>query len=211
MRFKCFDNSKKLIEFAHKFIIDERLPSLQKDVNACLKEHCPFPALLYCFSTIDLLGAVYPGFAAESSNTRGNFKQYACKFMENGNQRPKHEKYSNECVDLIQDIFRHKIVHLAQPRIVIKNKDRLIVWRYEYPESLNHLKLEYIGKKRRVIRNLTPYAIFYDHIFTISITQFVSDIIESVSRDRDGYLATLDSGYKNMQPNFDTAIKEIYS
>ena len=39
--------------------------------------------------------------------------------MENGNQRPKREKYSNECVDHIQDMFRHKIVHLAQPRLVI--------------------------------------------------------------------------------------------
>ena len=43
------------------------------------------------------------------------------------------------------------------------------------------------------------------------VTQFVSDITDSVSRDRDGYLAKLESDYKNLRTNFDTAIKEIYS
>lgn len=209
MKFKCFNSSDNLTEFAYRFIIEERLPSLQKDVNVCLNEDCAFPALLYCFSTIDLLGALYTGFAAESSKTRGNFKEYMCKFMKNGSQRS-HEKYSDEHADLVQEIFRHKIVHLAQPRLVINKNGRSIGWRYEYPETLNHLKLECIGKSRQVTRILTPYAICYDHIFTISITQFMFDIVDSVLRDPDGYLAKLNSNYKSTQTKFDNAIKEVY-
>jgi hypothetical protein len=87
MKFKCFNNSDNLIEFAYRFIIEGRLSSLQKDVNACLNEDCAFPALFYCFSTIDLLGALYAGFAAEDSKTRGKFKEYIRKFMKNGGQK----------------------------------------------------------------------------------------------------------------------------
>jgi hypothetical protein len=130
--------------------------------------------------------------------------------MKNGTQRPRHEKYSEEHADLIQEIFRHKIVHLAQPRLVINHENRLIGWRYEYPETLNHLKIENTGEKKQVKQILTPYNIYYDHIFIISITQFLFDIIDSVLRERDGYFAKLKSGYKNMQINFDNAIKEIY-
>ena len=39
--------------------------------------------------------------------------------MKNGSQKAYHERYSSEHADLIQDIFRHKIVHLAQPKLVI--------------------------------------------------------------------------------------------
>jgi hypothetical protein len=52
--------------FAEEFIVKDRLTSLENDVNRCLpttKEavagYVPFPALLYCFSIIDLLGSIY--------------------------------------------------------------------------------------------------------------------------------------------------------
>jgi hypothetical protein len=94
---------------------------------------------------------------------------------------------------------------------VIKDNNRLIAWRYEYPETFNHLKIDNIGKKKKVTQILTPYDIFYDHIFVISITQLMYDIADSVLRDSDGYLAKLKSGYKSMQTNFDNAINEVYS
>lgn len=55
MNFKVFSDSKQLLEFAAKFIIDERISSLKKDVSSCLEKDCAFPALLYCFSTVGLL------------------------------------------------------------------------------------------------------------------------------------------------------------
>jgi hypothetical protein len=61
MIFKIFKDSRALIDFANKFIIDERLSSLRKDVKECLDKDCAFPALLYCFATIDLLGSLCSG------------------------------------------------------------------------------------------------------------------------------------------------------
>jgi hypothetical protein len=71
------------MDFAHKFITEERLPSQRKDVNACIEKDCTFPALLYCFSMIDLLEALYTGYASAASHTSDNFKEYAVHFMKN--------------------------------------------------------------------------------------------------------------------------------
>jgi|SRR5918992_2944728 hypothetical protein len=117
--------------------------------------------------------------------------------------------YNSDQIDLLQGIFRHKIVHLAQPKVVIKNKDRYIAWRYEYPDVSNHLKIE--RRQRTQIKNLiTPQILYYDHIFIVSITKLLLDIIDSVIRQPDGYLNKLINNYKSLQSNFDKSIYEIY-
>ncbi|HZA69472.1 MAG TPA: hypothetical protein VE548_07205 [Nitrososphaeraceae archaeon] len=209
MRFKEFKDSKPLVDYAYRFVIEERLTSLQKDVKACLESDCAFPALLYCFSTIDLLGALGSGYAMEGSKTKGNFKDYVTRFMRNGSTISK-ERYSSFQADLLQDIFRHKIVHLAQPKLVVKKDSRLIAWRYEYPNTSNHLALEKIGYAKKVRHILTPKDLLYDHIFVISITQLMYDIVDSVIRP-DGYYSKLQSDYKNLQGNFDQAIEQLYN
>jgi hypothetical protein len=50
MKFTVFKDSKDLVDFANKFILDGRLASLKKDVQDCLDKYCAFPALLYYFS-----------------------------------------------------------------------------------------------------------------------------------------------------------------
>ena len=82
MKFRVFKDSKDLIDFANKFILDERLASLKKDVHYCLDNDCAFPALLYCFSTIDLLEHVFRP-RRNGSHTEANFKNYAIHFMKN--------------------------------------------------------------------------------------------------------------------------------
>lgn len=109
MKFKVFKDSKVLIDFANKFIIDERLSSLKKDVKECLDKNCAFPALLYCFSTIDLLGGLCTGFAESGAHTKDNFRDYVLRFMKNGNTR-----YTDGQVTLLQEIFRHKSIWLNQ-------------------------------------------------------------------------------------------------
>lgn len=206
---KVFKNSKSLVDYAYRFIIEERLPSLQKDVKACLEFDCAFPALLYCFSTIDLLGALCNGNAIEGSNTKGNFKDYVTRFMKNGSAISR-KRYSSFQADLLQDIFRHKIVHLAQPKLVVQEGNKLIAWRYEYPYTSNHLALEQIGYRKKVRHILTPHDIFYEHIFVISITQLMYDIVYSVINS-DGYYSKLRSNYKRHQVNFDQAIEQLYN
>lgn len=102
-----------------KAVYDERLSSLDNDVKRCLpadvdkKEapcYAPFPALLYCFSVIDLLGALYAGHA-RSSKTVDNSKKYMNDLM----------KYGKDQFNILQKMFRHKMVHLAQPKPIMKD------------------------------------------------------------------------------------------
>lgn len=192
------------MDFAHKFVTEERLPSLRKDVNACIEKDCAFPALLYCFSMLDLLGALYTGHASAASHTRDNFKEYAIRFMKNSRAN-----YTSEQIDLLQIIFRNKIAHLAQPKLVVKCNSKYVAWRYEYPEVTNHLKIQ-PRQRTHIKKILTPKPIYYDHLFTISITKLMYDIIDSVVRQPDGYLIKLQNNHKNLQLSFDKAVYQIY-
>ena len=67
---RTFKNQTDLLDFARKFL-RQRIMSLNKDVKHCLREpYAPFPAILYCFSTIDLLGALYQGQAEKKITIR---------------------------------------------------------------------------------------------------------------------------------------------
>ena len=77
-----FKDDVELMDFAEKFIVTNRIASLENDVEGFLpadkKEvaaYAPFPALMYCFSIIDLLGSLYAG-NARSGNTTDNSAIY---------------------------------------------------------------------------------------------------------------------------------------
>src|SRR5215217_3637812 len=119
-----FSDVNDLIKYSRKFVKD-RINSLEKDVKYCLIEtnfpikYAPFPALLYCFSTIDLLGSLFEGDASGTADTTNNSKRYMKFFM----------NYTKEQSDLLIDIFRHKLVHLAQPKFVYTdNKGKKFTW-----------------------------------------------------------------------------------
>jgi hypothetical protein len=206
LKLAVFHDSASLIQFAEDLVVKERINSLKKDVNHCLTGDSVFPALLYCFSTIDLLGALSEGHAGSGSHTEHNFKQYLLRFMKNTNTGA---KYDNEQSELLQEIFRHKLVHLAQPNI-IKRRNKEVAWRYEYPDITNHLKIEAIGYRKQNVTILTPVPLYYDHIFIISVTQLLYDIVDSVERRPDGYIQRLKDNYKDLQKRFDDAIRQIY-
>src|SRR5215467_15211641 len=84
-----FEDDIDLMHFADEFIIKDRLASLENDVNRCLPTpsskieaagYAPFPALLYCFSVVDLLGSLYAG-NARSRKTTENAERYMEKYM----------------------------------------------------------------------------------------------------------------------------------
>jgi hypothetical protein len=100
---------------------------------------------------------------------------------------------------------------LAQPKIVIKNIDRHIVWRHEYPDIKNHLKVEACVRKQT--KNLlTPKPMYYDHVFVISITKLLPHIyiLESVTRRSDGYMAKLEKNTKTCNQNLTMQYTQIY-
>jgi hypothetical protein len=52
------------IQFANTFL-SNKMDVLQKDVDHCLvSPYAPFTAIIFCLSSIDLLGALYTGEAA---------------------------------------------------------------------------------------------------------------------------------------------------
>src|SRR5712692_11302426 len=159
-----FRTSTELLQFAEK-LVRTRVESLERDGAYCLKEepYAPFPALLYCFATIDLLGALAGGNAHRFSPTNQQAAHYMQQFMH----------YSVEQVRLLQTIFRHKLVHLASPKAVIADNGRMISWAYDHDDSQRHLKLCKLPQPRSIAIGSPSWTVDFDHEFEISIVHLV--------------------------------------
>jgi hypothetical protein len=187
-------------------LLKERTDSLQSDVRYCVVLNtgtqdwpAPLPALLYCFSTIDLLGALYAGDATNKASTTKQSKKYMVDIM----------RYPEEKADLLQQVFRHKIVHLAQlsPRININTsviKERNLssnlkvgcyTWAYSHNERGIHMSVE--EKRPGEFR------------FRVSIWSLVEDIVDSVYKP-NGYLHRLENNEEKLQDNFKNAYDQIF-
>lgn len=183
-------DSREVIFIANK-ILKERIDSLLKDVRHCLFYNtpdapAPFPAILYCFSVIDLLGSFVSGKFDEKSDTQ-NAKEYMRRFM----------CYSDLQVELLQKIFRHKLVHSGQPKPIYKAEDgKLYFWRYIHNSRQDHLNIEplYQNNKR--------------YQFTLSIYSFAEDISDSVFAP-EGYLHKLKTT-PDLQDKFRKVYNKIY-
>lgn len=202
-----FSEQNELIKFARDFV-KNRIDSLDKDVRYCLQEprnpsspaYAPFPALLYCFSTIDLLGSLYAGDASRSADTVNNSKKYAQRFM----------NYNEEQSHLMIQIFRHKLVHLAQPNFVYqdKSKSRRVTWSYFHDDRGKHLRIEKLPLDSKI--PVTSYwTIPVDHVFMIGILQLMNDIKDSVERP-GGYLHSMETT-PDLQDRFKKAVEQIFS
>jgi hypothetical protein len=192
-----FTEQNELIRFAKDFVAT-RIEALENDVAHCLIEPCaPFPAIVLCFATIDLLGALYSGNASKEASTTKQSTDYMKHFM----------GYSEEQNRLLMNIFRHKIVHLAQPKPVIEDGKKKVAWRYWHDKSEQHLKLTKLKEQFR-LQLTSSWEIAADHKFEISITHLVKDIAASV-RNQNGYLHILTTD-TDLQEKFKKAILEIY-
>ncbi len=194
---KSFKNDAELLKFAKKFL-DEKIFSLEKDVKHCLVlPYAPFPAILYCFSIIDLLASLYCG-QARSGNTSKNAATYMKDMMH----------YTEDQSHLLQKIFRHKIVHLAGPRTVYKFKGKIITWHYRHDSPEKHLSIEstppgaHVRPTSKIEQNVT-------HVFWISIKLLLENIIQSY-KGPNGYYSKLQSDLK-YRKRFDNAIFDLFS
>ena len=178
----------ELLTAARNFL-SERMDSLKNDVNRCLATKykvtnpAPFPAILYCFSVIDLLGALYAGDATSNAHTTEQAKNYMIDFM----------NYPADEVDLLQKVFRHKLVHLSLPHPRIKMKGKYYIWAVCHDNPSIHLQVRPAQKSNEV------------H-FHISIQTLVKDITDSVSGS-DGYLNRLEKNENCLQEKFNTAYR----
>src|SRR3989344_3371738 len=192
-----FTEQNELIRFASEFVTT-RVDALQKDVAHCLREpYAPFPAIVYCFSTVDLLGALCAGDASKKAPTSRQSSDYMRRFMH----------YTEEQTKLLMEIFRHKIVHLAQPKSVFEYSGKKVAWRYWHDNLDRHLKLTKL-KEPVQLQLTSSWSISADHEFELSISHLVKDIVESVQAP-GGYLHTLKSD-TDLQDRFEKALLGIY-
>lgn len=197
-----FVDNNELVRFARNFV-QERVNSLEKDVTYCLLEisspikYAPFPALLYCFSTVNLLGALLAGDASRKAQTTTCSKNYMRMFM----------NYSEKQSDLLIDIYRHKLVHLAQPRFVYHDDEgKKITWQYHHDDSQQHLIIEKINITE--LKLTSTWNIPINHVFHIGIMQFMRDIKDSVEKPQ-GYLHMLEIT-PELQDRLSKAIEQIH-
>lgn len=173
-------------------LLKERTDSLMKDVRYCILRNkgtpdwpAPFPALLYCFATIDLLGSLYGGDAKSPIGISGRTLKYMVNIM----------MYPEEKAELLQKVFRHKIVHLAQPKPISNINGKRYLWYYEHNNRNIHLNIKSTGQEK-------------EFWFRISIWSLVEDIVDSVFKP-NGYLHCLENDSK-LQSNFKKSYREIY-
>ena len=166
--------SEKDVEDIAKGILTERVETLKNEVRHCIllsgetsKISAPFSALLYCFSSIDLLGSLYTGKFDERSDTE-NAKLYMRDLM----------CYSDLSIALIQKIFRHKLVHTAEPKWFYKHDDDTYIWSCYSNNRTQHLECQVLDSRARA------------NNFSISIWSLAEDIVNSVQKD-NGYLNKL--------------------
>ena len=50
--------------------------------------------------------------------------------------------YTEDQTNLIFEIFRHKLVHLAQPRGLYSFKGKTVAWQYDHENTSSHLILQ---------------------------------------------------------------------
>ncbi|MCU7871921.1 MAG: hypothetical protein KZQ91_04155 [Candidatus Thiodiazotropha sp. (ex Lucinoma borealis)] len=194
---QIFTEKNELIYFANMFVTT-RVEALEKDVAHCMCEpYAPFPAIVYCFSTVDLLGALSAGDASNNAPTSQQSIDYMRRFMH----------YTDEQTKLLMKIFRHKIVHLAQPKTVSEYNGKKVAWRYWHDNAEHHLKLTKTKEPSQLLLT-SAWTITADHKFDISIAHFVKDITRSV-QEPGGYLNTLLTDTV-LQDCFEKALSEIY-
>lgn len=109
-------------------------------------------------------------------------------------------KYTFENADILLNLFRHRLVHLAQPDPVIQHNSEILAWRYHHDDERFHLTKVQLPQKY-TIAITTIQTICVTHEFNISSMDFVRDIIDSVNRP-NGYLDSLEKT-QHLQDRFE--------
>jgi len=192
------------LTFAKEFI-STKMDSVRKDVEHCLKlAYAPMPAILWCLSCVDLLGALLAGQASKfisGTNKRVNIIENTQNYMS------EYMEYDSTQIKLILEVFRHKLVHLAQPAPLSSYNGKTVAWMYIHENNPLHLRL--VDLHPPIVQPTTPgNNERIDQVFVLSINQFMEDIRKSVFKS-GGYLEKLET-YTDIQMKCWSAIKDIH-
>ncbi len=204
--FSNFSDSKELITYAGD-LCERKLHHLKNDVEDCLlttnsatkmaNAPAPYPAMLFSFSVIDMLGSLYTGSTEDQPNCERSY-HYMTKVM---NIEPKK-------ASILLQIFQHKLLHFADPSTVIEFGGSRISWNY-FHESNRSRHLQLRPNKITIQIPLTPTTLQADEEFSLSITDFALDIRNSVYKSPSGYLEILKNNIGGSQRKFDRAVSDL--
>lgn len=192
-----------------KYVLRERIKSLESDLQICQKGAF-FPITMYVFSTIDYFSSLWAGWNdPRGENKRINYPQDSrnqtdrmADFLE------KYLNYPQKSSKIAVAIFRHKLMHTAEPRIITpKGRKERYYW---------YIDLDF--NKKHFIPNKVPpdpNDPGYDHYeFLISIPQIIEDLKEGILGPR-GYFwdlisnDVLQNSFKNCSQEFENYEVEL--
>lgn len=174
-----------------KNMFTERLKSLQNDAIRAftdIKEiaPAPFPIAMYTFATIDYFSSFWRGWNQHSPQGQNQTKRIV-DFLEEFLEYPREESF------IAVNIWRHKLIHTAEPRIVKdKNSNKRYGWLIG-PRLENHWELQ---------ENHSDY-----YVINIGIFNLIDDLKEGIF-GRNGYFNKLKSS-SDLQRNWKNMMDEI--
>src|SRR5438094_8542195 len=86
-------------------------------------QFAPFPAIMYCFATVDYFSSFWEGWndSQHCPNKRrqsSRMTDFLCKFL----------RYRRKAAYLAISVWRHKLMHTSEPRVVRSTEPRTYVW-----------------------------------------------------------------------------------
>ena len=175
-----FKSDAEVAKFAREFL-GEHVERFSKDIAICLRpdenrSHAYFPALITCIAFAELLSGLHAG-NLESGGLK-KLKDYASDFMDQ-------TIYDADRLEILYEMFRHKVAHLAQPYAVftkpaLQGQPRRITWTVE--ESGPKPAIEIVPETSQILRAVTPWPVHYDYRAYVRIESLARDIRESVPK-----------------------------
>lgn len=124
-------NSSELSKIKNWFV--RKIESLERDSYRAFTDKikikhslgqgtAPFPIVLFCMSTLDFFSAAYFGYSEKKrKRNRLNQTERMTKFLS------KYLSYDEHVSRIALDVFRHKLVHLAEPHVQSDHSKKILL------------------------------------------------------------------------------------
>jgi hypothetical protein len=185
-----------------KSLFRERIESLKSDLRIC-QQGAFFPIVMYTFATIDYFSSFWVGWndpkgenrTRSYNRDRRNQTERMVYFMK------KYMNYPVKSSRIAIAIFRHKLMHTAEPRVITaRNKKERYYWKITFDLDINHFLPQRVADD--------PNDPGYEHYdFCISVPRLISDIENSIFGPQ-GYFYDLLSS-EDLQGKYKTCENEF--
>lgn len=179
-----------------KNLFRERIESLKSDFKIC-RQGAFFPIVMYAFATIDYFSSFWAGWNKKRDRDQ-NQTQRIADFMK------KYLDYPEKSSKIAIEIFRHKLMHTAEPRLITweEGKEKYY-WEIDLDFKSEHFLLQKVADD--------PNNLEYIHYkFLISVSYLIF-AIETAVFGPCGYFYDLLANKENLQDKYKTCYEEFNS